>query len=34
MVVVQSFLERKARDSEFYYAIQLDEERRCRSILV
>ena len=27
-----NFLERKARDSEFYYAIQLDEERGCRSI--
>ncbi|KAK1390280.1 hypothetical protein POM88_018458 [Heracleum sosnowskyi] len=32
MIVIQNFLERKARDSEFYYAIQLDDTQSYRSI--
>lgn len=32
MIVIQSFLEWKPRDSEFYYAIQLDETQCFRSI--
>ncbi|XP_074352243.1 protein FAR1-RELATED SEQUENCE 5-like [Apium graveolens] len=32
MIVIQKILERKVRDSEFYYAIQLDETQSCRSI--
>ncbi|XP_074342976.1 protein FAR1-RELATED SEQUENCE 7-like [Apium graveolens] len=32
MIEIQNFLERKARDSEFYYAIQLDDTRSRRSI--